>query len=107
MMPDIDFESLTLNELQELLGKAQEELSSRTLVEQYSARIDQVIRDYAAATGRDLEEGVEWEEPKQVVDAYPKEQIVKCEHDNLHRSMLAANREHPCENEAAWPIVTD
>lgn len=89
----IDLKDLTLNELQELLGNAQEELAARTLAEQYSAKIDQVIREYSNAAGRDLAEGAEYVAPTGAHDAYPKGSIVTHDGKTWKATRAGANGE--------------
>lgn len=89
MMPD--FTDMPLDELQELLAAAQEELNARTLADQYGAKIDQVIREYASAAGRDLEDGAEYVPPSGAHNAYPKGAIVTYEGKTWRATRAGAN----------------
>lgn len=100
----IDLTDMTDEELVDLLGQTQRELSRRREAERIAESIDALVRDYAGAAGRDLAPGSAWERPTSIVDSYPLGSEVT-HAGKLWRSLTSANTWEP--GVAGWRAVSE
>lgn len=100
----MELSTMTNEELVDLLGLTQRELSRRREAERIAESIDALVRDYAGAAGRDLAPGSAWERPTSIVDSYPLGSEVT-HAEKRWRSLAPANTWEP--GVAGWRAVAE